>query len=245
MRRRSGVVDQPPISTTSTFIDTTPAGWSRPLREPAMPRRPRVFVEGGIYHICCRTARRAPVLADECEAQRFLGVVREVTQRGRFAVLAWCLMPKHHHFVRRTAEVPLWRSMRRIAGALRPVPQAPPLHPRQPVAGALQGVDHRHPGIPRARPGLRSPQPGDRGAREAPRGVAMARASGARGRHPRAGRTSNGRRPWRESRSSGGVRRAGIERRCGRGRPQCSLVWRGTGCGVGSWRRRRVEAQTR
>ncbi len=146
-----------------------------------MPRRPRVFVEGGIYHVSCRTARRAPVLAGECEAQRFLDVARELTPRDRLAPLAWCLMPNHHHLVRRTAEVPLWRSMRRIAGALRPVPQAPPLHPRQPVAGALQGVDHRHPGIPRARPGLRSPQPGDRGAREAPRGVA-ASAGGERAR---------------------------------------------------------------
>jgi REP element-mobilizing transposase RayT len=49
-------------------------------------------------------------------ARRFLELVREVKARDRFAGLAWCLMPTHYHLVVRTAEVPLWRSMRLIQG---------------------------------------------------------------------------------------------------------------------------------
>ncbi len=81
-----------------------------------MPRRPRVFVAGAIYHVYCRTARRERVFAARGEAERFVALVRGTRDRDGFAVLAWCLMPTHVHLVLRTAEVPLWRSMRLIQG---------------------------------------------------------------------------------------------------------------------------------
>lgn len=81
-----------------------------------MPRRPRVFAEGAIYHVYVRTARRERVFAQPGEAERFLDLVREVKRQDGFAVLAWCVMPSHYHLVLRTAEVPLSRSMRLIQG---------------------------------------------------------------------------------------------------------------------------------
>lgn len=81
-----------------------------------MPRRARVFVAGAIYHVYCRTARREPVFADSSEAAKFVEILRKVKQQDNFAILAWCLMPNHYHLVLRTAEVPLWRSMRLIQG---------------------------------------------------------------------------------------------------------------------------------
>jgi putative transposase len=81
-----------------------------------MPRRPRVFAEGAIYHVYVRTARRDRVFSEAGEADRFLDLVREVKRQDGFSVLAWCIMPSHYHLVLRTAEVPLSRSMRLIQG---------------------------------------------------------------------------------------------------------------------------------
>jgi len=81
-----------------------------------MPRRPRVFLEGGTYHVYCRVTRREPVFADREAAERFLEIVREVKRQDRFTVFAWCVMPTHYHLALRTGEVPLWRSMRLIQG---------------------------------------------------------------------------------------------------------------------------------
>ncbi len=81
-----------------------------------MPRRPRVFAEGAIYHVYVRTARRERVFAQAGEAERFLDLVREIKRRDGFAVLAWCVMPSHYHLILRTAEVPLAPSMRLIQG---------------------------------------------------------------------------------------------------------------------------------
>jgi len=81
-----------------------------------MPRRPRVFLAGAIYHVYCRTGRREQVFAERDEAERFVALLRDTRDRDGFAMLAWCLMPTHVHLVLRTAEVPLWRSMRLIQG---------------------------------------------------------------------------------------------------------------------------------
>jgi REP element-mobilizing transposase RayT len=81
-----------------------------------VPRRPRVFVDGAIYHVYCRTARGERVFSDPSEASCFLEIVRDVKERDGFVVLAWCVMPTHYHLVLRTAHVPLRRSMRLIQG---------------------------------------------------------------------------------------------------------------------------------
>jgi putative transposase len=81
-----------------------------------MPRRARVFVEGALYHVYCRTARGERVFAEEDEARAFLAILRDVKQRDELAVLAWSLMPNHYHLLLRTGRVPLWRSMRLIQG---------------------------------------------------------------------------------------------------------------------------------
>ena len=81
-----------------------------------MPRRPRVFVDGAMYHVYCRFAHGARVFAAPEEAERFLAIVREVKRSDGLSVLAWCLMPTHYHLAVRTGRVPLWRSLRVIQG---------------------------------------------------------------------------------------------------------------------------------
>ena len=81
-----------------------------------MPRRARVFVDGALYHVYCRTARGERVFAVDQEAKAFLEILRDVKRRDELTVLAWCLMPNHYHLLLRTGRVPLWRSMRLIQG---------------------------------------------------------------------------------------------------------------------------------
>ncbi len=53
-----------------------------------MPRRPREFVEGAIYHGYNRFARGADVSADGLEAKRFLEFLAETRDRDGLTILA-------------------------------------------------------------------------------------------------------------------------------------------------------------
>lgn len=53
-----------------------------------MPRRPRVFVKGAIYHVHKRFARGADLFGDPEEAIRFLEILRNVRDRDGLRVLA-------------------------------------------------------------------------------------------------------------------------------------------------------------
>lgn len=81
-----------------------------------MPRHPRLFVPGAIYHVYCRVARGEFVFDDDFEATEFVEVLRKVRDLDGWTVFAWCLMGNHYHLVLRTREVDLWRSMARFQG---------------------------------------------------------------------------------------------------------------------------------
>ena len=79
-----------------------------------MPRSPRLFVEGGIYHVYNRVTRGERAFGEDPEAERLLDAMREVKQRDGLVVLAWCIMSNHYHLAIRCTGVPLWRSMASI-----------------------------------------------------------------------------------------------------------------------------------
>ena len=81
-----------------------------------MPRRRRVFVEGGIYHVYNRCARGEHVLADPEEAISFVELLRFVKERDDFIIFAWCVMSNHYHVALRTSVVPLPRTMHYLQG---------------------------------------------------------------------------------------------------------------------------------
>ncbi len=81
-----------------------------------MPRKPRVFVVGGIYHVYCRVARGERPFAEEVVAASFVSMLANVKREHGLTILAWCLMPNHYHLVVRAGELPLWRSMRLLQG---------------------------------------------------------------------------------------------------------------------------------
>ena len=79
-----------------------------------MPRRPRQLIEGGVYHVYNRAASGESVFSDPEIAIGFLDLVREVAQRDKWTVFAWCVMSNHYHLVARTSAVPLSRGMHTI-----------------------------------------------------------------------------------------------------------------------------------
>lgn len=81
-----------------------------------MPRKPRVFVAGGTYHVYCRVARGERPFVDETVAAAFVATLGTVKGEHGLTILAWCLMPNHYHVVVRAGELPLWRSMRLVQG---------------------------------------------------------------------------------------------------------------------------------
>lgn len=64
-----------------------------------MPRRPRVSIEGGIYHVYSRFARGAELFREGDEAERFLELLRTAHDRDGLSLLAWCLMSDRSHSV--------------------------------------------------------------------------------------------------------------------------------------------------
>ena len=81
-----------------------------------MPRKPRIFVAGGTYHVCCRVVRGERPFVDEAVAGAFVSMLTAVKGEHGLTILAWCLMPNHYHLVLRAGELPLWRSMRLVQG---------------------------------------------------------------------------------------------------------------------------------
>lgn len=76
-----------------------------------MPRRPRVFVEGGIYHVYNRFARGSDLFSEPEEAIEFIEILRKARDRDDLRVYAWTLMPDHYHLAVRSGPVPLSRTL--------------------------------------------------------------------------------------------------------------------------------------
>jgi REP element-mobilizing transposase RayT len=76
-----------------------------------MPRRPRVFLEGGIYHVYNRFARGAEIFREGDEAQRFLELLHTARYRDGLTIFSWCLMSNHYHLAIRTGAIPLSRTL--------------------------------------------------------------------------------------------------------------------------------------
>jgi REP element-mobilizing transposase RayT len=81
-----------------------------------VPRRRRVLVEGGLYHVYNRFARGEGVFADPEEAVEFAELIREVKARDGLRVFAWALLSNHFHLAVRTSAVPLSRTMKFLQG---------------------------------------------------------------------------------------------------------------------------------
>jgi len=56
-----------------------------------MPRKPRVFIDGGIYHMYCRASLGEAVFADQAETAAFVGVLQKIKEWDGLVLFAWAL----------------------------------------------------------------------------------------------------------------------------------------------------------
>jgi len=81
-----------------------------------MPRRPRVFVEGGLYHVYNRFACGEGVFVDPEEAREFVDFLRFVKKRDGWTVFGWSLMSNHYHLAIRSRVVPISHGLHYLQG---------------------------------------------------------------------------------------------------------------------------------
>jgi putative transposase len=80
-----------------------------------VPRRPRLHVSGGIYHVVLRGNHRQRIFDTRGDRARLDEIVSEVLTRFGARLHAYCWMSNHLHLLPQVAEAPLGRLMHRIA----------------------------------------------------------------------------------------------------------------------------------
>ncbi|HWN20447.1 MAG TPA: transposase [Gaiellaceae bacterium] len=64
-----------------------------------MPRRPRAFYPGVPTHITAHGVDDQPIFLVEIDRFAFLALLRTVTERVGWHVVAWCLLDTHYHLL--------------------------------------------------------------------------------------------------------------------------------------------------
>lgn len=64
-----------------------------------MPRPPREWVAGGIYHVFSRGSNKQAVFSYDSDRADLLDCAAQVIERHRVACLTFALMPNHHHWL--------------------------------------------------------------------------------------------------------------------------------------------------
>jgi len=81
-----------------------------------MPRRPRVEGAGLVHHVTGHSLPRVDAFPDDGARRGFLSLLAETTVAFEWHVLAYCLLPNHHHLLVLTEEPNLGQGMRRLHG---------------------------------------------------------------------------------------------------------------------------------
>jgi putative transposase len=80
----------------------------------AMPRQPRLDVEGALHHVIVRGIERSPIFKDNKDRQRFLDRLADLVGATGTKVYAWALIPNHLHLLLRSGASGLPTFMRRL-----------------------------------------------------------------------------------------------------------------------------------
>ena len=64
-----------------------------------MPRKPRILVKGGYYHILTRGNDRRKLFRYKQDYRYFLEIVRKYLAKFQISIIHYCLMPNHLHLL--------------------------------------------------------------------------------------------------------------------------------------------------
>jgi putative transposase len=82
-----------------------------------VPRRPRIEIAGGVFHIIARGNARAPLFLDAFDYGAFVGIVSRAVETFAWRCFAFCLMPNHYHLVIETPKLNRGAGMRHLNGS--------------------------------------------------------------------------------------------------------------------------------
>jgi putative transposase len=83
-----------------------------------MPRRPRLQVPGGTFHVFARGVRKNAIFGSDDDREYFLNLFALIAERHGWITLAYCLMTNHFHLLFQTPEANLSAGMHRQLGAV-------------------------------------------------------------------------------------------------------------------------------
>jgi putative transposase len=81
-----------------------------------MPRKPRIEIPGGIFHVYARGSRQQVIYRTQADRLTYLGFLSATIERYRWHCLAYCLMGNHVHLLIETPEGNLGRGMQSLHG---------------------------------------------------------------------------------------------------------------------------------
>ena len=76
-----------------------------------MPRRPRLFAPGLLYHVIARGNHRQAVFLTDLDYRAYLARIARYRARHAVCLHAYCLMPNHVHLLVQTSDPPLAKFM--------------------------------------------------------------------------------------------------------------------------------------
>ena len=82
-----------------------------------MPRRPRIEIEGGLYHVMTRGNNRQRIFRSDKDYSRMLALIGLQKSRLPFYLYAYCLMPNHLHLLIERREDAISNIMHRLLTA--------------------------------------------------------------------------------------------------------------------------------
>lgn len=83
---------------------------------PEVPRAPRSFVAGEIYHVHSRGSNRQAIFTFDSDRIDFLRCLERAVTRAHASCLAYCLMSNHYHLVVETRDGELSSMMHSLNG---------------------------------------------------------------------------------------------------------------------------------
>jgi putative transposase len=79
-----------------------------------MPRKPRIEMPGGLYHVISRGNNRRKVFRTSADYGRFTEIVQAQKSKMPFYLYAYCLMPNHIHLLIERRDESISKIMQRV-----------------------------------------------------------------------------------------------------------------------------------